>query len=76
MKCSAITQKGQVTIPKEIRDVFGWKKDTKVAFLLEDDGVKIVSGKDSGSRVIARMQKTQWKGPGADELMAETRSEI
>lgn len=76
MKTSCITQKGQVTIPKDLRDAFGWTKDTRVAFLREEDGVKIVTDGDSASSVIARMRRTKWNGPSADELMEETRSEV
>ena len=76
MKSSTVTQKGQVTIPKEFRDAFGWSKDTKVAFLMEEDGVKIITSTKSASEVIARMKKTRWNGPSADELMDETRSEV
>src|SRR5438093_11771195 len=42
MKTSTMTVKGQVTVPKELRDAFGWKVGDEVAFLREKDGVKIV----------------------------------
>ena len=35
---ATITSKGQVTIPKEIRDALGLDAGTKVEFVLEDDG--------------------------------------
>ena len=76
MKSSTVTQKGQVTIPKAYRDAFGWSKDTKVAFLKEEDGVKIITSTSYATEVIERMEKTQWHGPSADELMSETRSEV
>ena len=35
---ATITSKGQVTIPKEIRDALGLDAGTEVEFVLEDDG--------------------------------------
>lgn len=40
-----MTVKGQVTVPKEFRDAFGWKPGDEVAFVQEKDGVKIVRAK-------------------------------
>lgn len=39
---STLTQKGQVTIPVEIRRFLGLKPKTKVAFLRKKDGVHIM----------------------------------
>ena len=45
MKTSTMTVKGQVTVPKEFRDEFGWKPGDAMAFVHQKDGVKIVKGK-------------------------------
>jgi AbrB family looped-hinge helix DNA binding protein len=42
MKTSTMTVKGQVTVPKEMRDAFGWRAGDEVAFVREKDGVKIL----------------------------------
>ena len=41
MKYSSVTQKGQVTIPKEMRDKLLIKKDSQVRFELADGHIKI-----------------------------------
>jgi antitoxin PrlF len=38
---TVVTRKGQVTIPAEIRRALGIKEGDKVAFVLEDDQVKL-----------------------------------
>ena len=40
------TSKGQVTIPKEIRDRLGIEEGTELEFVLEDDGTLTVRPKD------------------------------
>lgn len=43
---ATITSKGQVTIPKEIRDALGLDAGTEVEFVLEDDGTVRVQPKE------------------------------
>jgi antitoxin PrlF len=38
---ATISEKGQVTIPKELRDDFGIRKGDRLVFLAERDGIKI-----------------------------------
>ena len=76
MKTSTITVKGQVTVPKELRDAYGWKPGDRVGFLGEADGVKIVfsRGKSTGQETVDRLRKARWrKGLSTDALMAMTR---
>ena len=78
MKTSTLTIKGQVTVPKELRDAFGWKAGDQVLFLREPDGVKIVPAvrRDRGRRVVERLKHAQWKrGLSTGRLMALTRGE-
>jgi AbrB family looped-hinge helix DNA binding protein len=76
MKSTLLTQKGQVTVPKELRDAFGWKQNTELTFIKESDGVKIVAALKGPEAIIEKMKGTKWVGPFTDELLAETRSEI
>ena len=39
---SSVSEKGQVTIPLEMRKALGVKPKDKVAFRLEEDGIKLV----------------------------------
>ena len=39
MPIATVTSKGQITIPKEVRDALGLKGGHQVSFLLREDGV-------------------------------------
>lgn len=45
-----VTTKGQVTIPKEIRDHLGIKPGSEVEFVREANAVRLVAGNDAASR--------------------------
>lgn len=42
MAASTLTSKGQVTIPKEIRDLLGLRKGDRLIFRLDDQGKVVV----------------------------------
>ncbi len=73
-----ITSKGQVTIPKEIREAAGLLPDTEVEFVMT--GGKVILRKQfgksrRGAKLIAALRG---KGTGkmtTDEIMALTRGE-
>jgi AbrB family looped-hinge helix DNA binding protein len=72
-----VTAKGQVTIPKPIRDRLGIVPGDAVSFELAPDGT-IVLVKAGGARPISRFAALRGRaGPGlsTDEIMALTRSE-
>ena len=78
-KASHLTVKGQVTLPKPFRDALGWTTRTKLAFIREGDGVKIVAangeGDDPGEALVKRMWGIGTSGMTTDEIMAMTRGE-
>lgn len=41
MEYSTLTSKGQVTVPKEIRDRFKWGEGTKLRFYLDGEELKV-----------------------------------
>jgi len=41
MEYTTLTSKGQVTIPKEIRDKFNWKEGTKLKFYLDGEDLRV-----------------------------------
>ncbi|MDD2421035.1 MAG: AbrB/MazE/SpoVT family DNA-binding domain-containing protein [Heliobacteriaceae bacterium] len=41
MEYMTLTSKGQVTVPKEIRDRFKWGEGTKLRFYIEGEEIKI-----------------------------------
>lgn len=71
-----VTEKGQVTIPKELRDALGIGAGTKVEFKRHKDGIVIRKsdrGPTRGRQITERL-----KGRGditmtTDEIMALTR---
>jgi antitoxin PrlF len=72
-----VTTKGQVTIPKPIRDRLGIVPGDAVAFELAADG-RIVLVKPAGARPASRFAALRGRaGPGltTDEIMALTRGE-
>jgi AbrB family looped-hinge helix DNA binding protein len=71
-----MTVKGQVTVPKELRDAFGWTAGDEVAFLREKDGVKIVAAgrRRKGRAVLERLKRAAWnRRLTTERLMALTR---
>jgi len=75
---ATVTSKGQVTIPKPVRDLLGIKPGSKVDFERAPDGrvvVVRVDGKQRPSR-FARLRGHAGKGLSTDAIMALTRGEI
>jgi AbrB family looped-hinge helix DNA binding protein len=78
MKSSRLTVKGQVTIPKEMREAFGWKAQTPVQFEMLADGVKLTKLVKGGSRGAALVRNLRGRGNrrlSTDEIMGLTRGE-
>lgn len=72
-----ITSKGQVTIPKPVRDRLGIKPGNAVEFELAPDG-RIVLVKVDGGRRVSRFEVLRGRagaGLSTDEIMALTRGE-
>ena len=71
-----MTIKGQVTVPKDLRDAFGWKVGDEVAFFREEDGVKITLAprRRRGRAIVERLKRAPWNRKlTTDGLMAMTR---
>lgn len=72
---TAVTSKGQVTIPKAVRDLLGIGPGTLVEFEHEDGRVVLKRvGGESKSR-FARFRGHAGEGMSTEELMALTRGE-
>ena len=74
---TTVTAKGQVTIPKPVRDLLGIVPGSKVDFHRAADGSIVlvrVDKKRPPSR-FAKMRGHAGKGPTTDEIMALTRGE-
>jgi AbrB family looped-hinge helix DNA binding protein len=74
---NTVTSKGQVTIPKRVREYLGIEPGSEVKFRLAEDGHVIIERAD-GTRPPSRFEKALGHaGPGmtTDELMALLRGE-
>jgi AbrB family looped-hinge helix DNA binding protein len=79
---TTVTSKGQVTIPKEVRDLLGITPGSNVAFDMAENGQvllrKIDGPRGRGGRPPSRFAKLRGKataGLSTDEIMALTRGE-
>lgn len=76
---SKITSKGQVTIPKEIRDAFGLLPGTEVEFVSDDEGVRVRrsrGGRRRGEEVVKHLRESGKNFTmTTEEIMRLTRGE-
>ena len=75
-----ITSKGQVTIPKAIREQLGLLPNTEVEFVVDGDAVRIVKasqpkGESRGQRLVRLLKGSATGGMTTDEIMELTRGE-
>jgi AbrB family looped-hinge helix DNA binding protein len=72
-----ITSKGQVTIPIEIRERFGFLPDSEVDFVVEGQTVCLVRARSEaegrGARVVSRLRGAGSGRLSTDEIMRLTR---
>ncbi len=73
-----INAKGQVTIPKTIRDQLGLLVGTEVEFIVEGESVRLVKrdaskGESRGARAVRLLRCSGPLSMTTDEIMALTR---
>jgi AbrB family looped-hinge helix DNA binding protein len=79
MVATTVTSKGQVTIPKPVRDLLGITPGSAVAFEMNADGrieVRKAAGKGASKRPASRFERLRGsagKGLSTDQIMALTR---
>lgn len=74
---TTVTSKGQVTIPKRVRDLLGIEPGSLVDFERAQDGriVLVKVEKRNPPNRLARLRGHAGKGLTTDEIMAMTRGE-
>jgi len=68
-----VTQKGQVTIPLEVRRALGIQAGSDVEFELDEQGARMRLERDRAARDIARMRGAGEGELSTDEILALTR---
>ena len=72
-----VTSKGQVTIPKELRDKFGIQPGAEVDFAAADDGIRLRKVVDRSKRLgILGCLKKELAGRSVTELLDELRGPV
>ncbi len=74
---TTVTSKGQVTIPKPVRDRLGIETGSAVDFQMEEDG-RVVLVKAGSTRPVSRFEALRGRagrGLSTDQIMKLTRGE-
>jgi antitoxin PrlF len=73
-----ITEKGQITIPQEIREKYGFLPESEVQFVEENGAIylqKIPRKNSRGKRLIDQMRNKSTVKMSTKEIMSLTRGE-
>lgn len=73
-----VGEKGQVTIPKHLRDQLGLRAGSEVAFELQDACIvirKVDEGRSQGRRLAARLRNRGDVAMTTEEILALTRGD-
>jgi AbrB family looped-hinge helix DNA binding protein len=74
---STVTSKGQVTIPKELRDQFGIQSGMQVDFVAAPDGIRVRKVVDRGKRPpVLGCLKKELAGHTVRQLLDELRGPV
>ena len=76
MKAMALTSKGQVTVPKGVRDFLGLGTGSEVSFEINRTGevvIRPVLAKVTGRSPLAKLRGTATVRMSTEEIMALTR---
>ncbi|MGH2984618.1 MAG: AbrB/MazE/SpoVT family DNA-binding domain-containing protein [Solirubrobacterales bacterium] len=68
-----VTQKGQVTIPLEVRRALGIRPGSDVEFQLDREGARLVVDRDRAAQEIPRMRGAGDVKLTTDEILALSR---
>jgi AbrB family looped-hinge helix DNA binding protein len=68
-----VTQKGQVTIPLEVRRALGIHAGSEVEFEIEETGARLVVDQERAAREIAGLKGAGRGELSTDEILALTR---
>ena len=64
-----VTERGQVTIPKDLRERFGFLPDTEVEFEVRDGALRLVRSARERAAAVERLYGGKRFGRSTEELM-------
>jgi AbrB family looped-hinge helix DNA binding protein len=73
-----VTEKGQVTIPIQVREKLGIRPGDEVEFTIEHGSARLVRSSNQttrGRRIVDRLAQATSRGMSTEEIMALTRGE-
>lgn len=75
MASSRITSKGQVTVPKAIRETLGVEPGDRIAFRVQDDGRVVVEPETVDLRTLRGVLRPRRRGVSVDDMAAAVRKQ-
>jgi AbrB family looped-hinge helix DNA binding protein len=75
MTSSRITSKGQITVPKAIRDTLGVEPGDRIAFRVQEDGRVVVEPETVDLRSLRGALKPRRRGVSVEEMGAAVRNQ-
>ena len=75
MPAARITSKGQITLPKEVRDALGVEPGDRVAFRIQEDGAVVVEPETLDIRSLRGRLVPRRRGVTLEEMDATIRRE-
>jgi antitoxin PrlF len=73
---STISAKGQITVPKAVRDKLGLRAGARVEFELMPEGVLLRKGHRGGVRAVDRVLGILKRDASTDSLIADMRGSV
>ncbi len=73
MSAGTVTSKGQITVPKAIRDVLGVRPGDRLAFRAREDGTVVVEAETVDVRALRGILKPKRKGVTVEAMNAAIR---
>lgn len=64
-----VSERGQVTIPQELREQFGFLPETEVEFVVRDEALLLVKKPGSRRSAVERLYGQKRFGRATDELL-------
>ena len=75
MPSTTLTSKGQVTIPKAVRDELGLREGDRIAFRVLEDGTVVVEPETVEIRDLRGILKPKRKGVSVSDMEKAVRAE-